>query len=176
MLVGQLNGLFVPVANSVRMHVAFSPENVLEARRLDDESALAGTNSVDRLLPGRNLTQLYEITPRYADPAKEVRVNLVVNCTLAATGESQEIVQELAGTPREWVRTGAEFRHATAILDYARIMRGDPRNAPFELGRLKGWIQENLADDPDGYRRDLLFKLEQAGGQEVVGLPSVGSN
>lgn|GEM_PF-1534984 len=176
MLVGQLNGLFVPVANSVRMHVAFSPENVLEARRLDDESALAGTNSVDRLLPGRNLTQLYEITPRYADPAKEVRVNLVVNCTLAATGERQEIVQELAGTPREWVRTGAEFRHATAILDYARIMRGDPRNAPFELGRLKGWIQENLADDPDGYRRDLLFKLEQAGGQEVVGLPTVGSN
>jgi Ca-activated chloride channel homolog len=176
MLVGQLNGLFVPVASSVRMHVEFSPENVLEARRLDDESALAGTNSVDRLLPGRSLTQLYEITPRYADPAKEVRVNLVVNCTLAATAESKAIVQELAGTPREWVRTGVEFRHATAILDYARILRGDPRNAPFELGRLKRWIQENLADDPDGYRRDLLFKLEQAGGQEVVGLPSVGSN
>jgi Ca-activated chloride channel homolog len=163
MLVGQINSLFAPVATNVEMQVEFRPENVLDARRLDDDAAFAGRGSVDRLLPGRSLTQLYEITPRYEAPTKEVRANLMVSCSLATTGEQKELVQTLAGTPREWSRTGAEFRYATAILELSRVLRGDPANRPSGLGRLKKWLQDNVPDDPDGYRRDLLFKVEQAG-------------
>ncbi len=161
MLTEQIDGLFAPAATNVRMQVEFDPTLVADYRRIDDGPESGG--AVAMLLPGRTLTALYEITPKPAARTDDhALARLQIEYALPETGGKRQSALALTGVEQEWPQVGLNFRYATAMMEFVRILRGGPVTGRADLARLEGWVQANLAKDTGGYRSELLFVLAEA--------------
>jgi hypothetical protein len=150
--------LLEPVARDVTWRVDLDLAQVEEVRALGGSEA-----AVPELLPGRNLTTLYEFTPR--DSAKALAQGLgevQVDYFAAHGAQPARLRQPVMATNGEWSRTTPGFRFAVAMAELGRILQGGPAAALAPLERLEAWVRENLPDDQGGYRRDLLDTITLA--------------
>jgi len=172
-LVAQIDGLFAPVARDVHLQVAFNPARVEGYQRIGDVSDQDTAGTVAALLPGRSVTAMFEVMPKFGMSDQEALGRLQLGYTLPETGERQQQAAVLSGTGRTWAGTGMEFRFAIAMAEFGRILRNGRPADTTELDRLEGWVRENLADDAGGYRTELLQNLALA--RAVVQSQSTGT-
>jgi len=161
-LFGQIDGLFAPVARDVRLQVEFNPEQVEDFRRIGDGADQEKGGAVAALLPGRNVTAMFELTPRSGMEHPGAAGRLELDYTLPGSGERRQEAAGLSGAGKEMAQTSLEFRFAIAMAEFGRILRNGQPGDTVELDRLEAWVRENLPNDTGGYRTELLQNLELA--------------
>jgi len=161
-LFGQIDGLFAPVARDVRLQVEFNPAQVEDFRRMGDGADQETDGAVAALLPGRNVTAMFELTPRSGVEHPGAVGRLQLGYILPGSGEHRQETAGLSGAGKEMAQTSLEFRFAIAMAEFGRILRNGQPADTAELDRLDAWVRENLPNDTGGYRTELLQNLELA--------------
>ncbi len=156
LLAGQIEGLLEPVAREVDWRVDFNPARVADVRPLGGQER----GVASELLPGRNLTALYELTLRPGNGETSAALGRVrVNFLPAGERRPTLMQQTLVAPPHDWLQVSPGFRFAVAVTELGRIMQSGPAQARPALERLEEWVVANLPDDAGGYRRELRETL-----------------
>lgn len=155
LLAGQVDGLFEPVARNVAWRVRFAPERVGDVKYLGGQIG----ETAAELLPGRNLTALYEIELK---PGTGAWGEAQVNYRASGRAAAGRVQAALTAPVAEGVPTSPGFRFAVAMAELGRILQGERGTAAFALDRLEEWTKANLPDDSGGYRHDLLGTIVAA--------------
>ena len=170
LLAGQIDGLLTPAARDVSLQVTFDSTRVDAATRLDGMTGEAAPARVDKLLPGRSLSALYEITVAPGRAGTAGLGEWEVDFRRIGSAHSEHLTARLDGKTEDWARTSVDFRFAAAWAELARILKGGPHGATGELDRLEEWVQRVLPDDTGGYRTELLENIaavRQPAGESV---------
>jgi Ca-activated chloride channel family protein len=180
-LVDQLTGALVPIANDVKIQVEWNPAQVAEYRLIGYETRALrredfNNDKVDagEIGAGTQVTAIYEITPvgsparmtdplRYAGAAPVADESGELGYLRLRYKEPGADESQLIETP---VRTDAaplaEADWALAIAGFGQILRGSDLIGDWSMGDAIALAQSARGDDPFGYRQEAITMMRLA--------------
>ncbi|MCC1491393.1 VWA domain-containing protein [Cognatishimia sp. F0-27] len=178
-LVDQLTGALVPVANDAKIQVEFNPATVAEYRLIGYETrALSRTDfNNDRvdagdIGAGHQVTALYEVTPvgsdavlsdplRYGDAAAAGGSDELgfLRLRYKVPGETES---RLIEAPIAAVAAPGEAGFAAAIAGFGQLLTGSEYVGDWGYAEAIALAQAHVGEDPFGYRREAVTLLRLA--------------
>jgi Ca-activated chloride channel family protein len=170
-LVGQLDGLFGPVAQRLDVAVEFDAQRVARYRAVGDAKwrGVAEGRAVvaarERVLPGEEVTALLEVEP-VASAGNESAIGKV-RATFHETGATAaapvHVSWPVSGGAGELAGASVDFRFAAALAAFGEVLQEGPRaDSADRLAEIEGWARNALGEDAGGYRAEILELIAQA--------------
>jgi Ca-activated chloride channel family protein len=185
-LVDQLTGALLPIANDVKIQVEWNPAAVAEYRLIGYETRALrredfNNDAVDagEIGAGHQVTAIYEVTApgspallndplRYGAPEASVAPQTqgpelgFLRLRYKAPGEDVSALREtpiLADTP-----VTVDARFAAAIAGFGQLLRGSAYLGAWDYAQAIDLASDNRGDDPFGYRIEAvnLMRLAQS--------------
>ena len=182
MLVDQVSGTLVPIANDVKIQVEFNPTKVAEYRLIGYETrALAredfNNDKVDAgdIGAGHTVTALYEITPVGSPAQKSDKLRYQSNTDASNLAElgfiklryklPGESDSQLIETPIIAGRSEntADAKFSAAIAGFGQLLRDDTKYlGSWSYSDVITLAQSATGDDQFGYRAEAIKLMERA--------------
>ncbi|KUF10622.1 vWA domain-containing protein [Pseudoponticoccus marisrubri] len=179
-LVDQLTGALVPIADDVKIQVEFNPAAVAEYRLIGYETRALNREDFNNdrvdageIGAGHQVTALYEITPvgsdarltdplRYsaAAPAGETDELGFLRLRYKAPGEAESRLIETPIAADAEPLAEADF--ALAIAGFGQILRGSDLIGSWSMGDAIALAQGARGTDPYGYRQEAITLMRLA--------------
>ena len=195
-LVTEMGGTLVTIAQDVKIQVEFNPARVAAYRLVGYENRLLAaedfnddTKDAGELGAGHSVTALYEIIPTGVQSPAEVRGldSLRYQTTgthpgLADDGELMFVklrYQDPGGSesrlvtyPVERVEesTSEDFRFATAVAAWGMLLRDSEHCADFSLDDVATLARSAISEDTEGYRAEFLTLLDRSRSLELLAM------
>lgn len=193
-LVGEMGGTLVTVAQDVKIQVEFNPARVAAYRLIGYENRLLANEDFDddtkdagEVGAGHSVTALYEIVPvgvespvELRDPG-ELRYQQVPDTGPRADTDELLFVklryQEPGGSESRLLthpvrqvveRPSEDFRFAAAVAAWGMLLRDSEHCAGFGLGDVLTLAEGARGEDPDGYRAEFLELVAHARSLELL--------
>ena len=181
-LVDQVSGTLVPIANDVKIQVEFNPSKVAEYRLIGYETrALAredfNNDKVDagEIGSGHTVTALYEITPVGSPAQKSDKLRYQSNTETSNSAElgflklrykrPGESESQLIETPIIDGRTenSTDAKFSAAIAGFGQLLRGDTKYlGSWSYPDAIALAQDATGDDQFGYRAEAIKLMQSA--------------
>lgn len=181
-MVDQVSGTLVPIANDVKIQVEFNPTKVAEYRLIGYETrALVredfNNDKVDAgdIGAGHTVTALYEITPVGSPAQKSDKLRYQSNTDVSNLAElgflklryklPGESVSQLIEIP---IISGgsenvADANFSAAIAGFGQLLRGDTKYlSSWSYSDVITLAQSAIGDDRFGYRAEAIMLMERA--------------
>jgi Ca-activated chloride channel family protein len=190
-LVEQMGGTLVTIAEDVKVQVEFNPLEASAYRLIGYENRLLASEDFNddrvdagEIGAGHTVTALYEVVParleserRGVDPLKYQDATR----PSAAAGRGELLTvklryQDPGGSPSRLIEVpvrdgGATFaqasedtRFAAAVAGFGMVLRGSEHASGLFLREVRRWAAESLGPDPGGYRTEFLVLVARAMG------------
>lgn len=195
-LVTEMGGTLVTIAQDVKIQVEFNPARVAAYRLIGYENRLLAAEDFDddtkdagELGAGLSVTALYEIIPTGVESPAEVRGldplrYQVTETRPAATHDAEWLFvklryQEPGGSESRLVQrrvervvetTSADFRFAAAVAAWGMLLRDSEHCADFTLDDVARLARSGMGEDAEGYRAEFLTLLDQARSLELLAM------
>ncbi len=195
-LVTEMGGTLVTIAQDVKIQVEFNPARVAAYRLIGYENRLLAAEDFDddtkdagELGAGLSVTALYEINPTGVESPAEVRGldplrYQVTETRPAATHDAEWLFvklryQEPGGSESRLVQrrvervvetTSADFRFAAAVAAWGMLLRDSEHCADFTLDDVARLARSGMGEDAEGYRAEFLTLLDQARSLELLAM------
>ena len=180
MLVGEMGGTILTVAQDVKIQVEFNPAHVASYRLIGYENRLLAAEDFDDDLQdagdigaGIRVTALYEIVPaggtpaggridplRYqgarspSDRAHGDELALVRVRYERPQAEESRLIEQVVGTDVE--RPSDDFEFAAAVAGFGMLLRDSEHRGTTTVGSVLALAEDGLGEDHGGYRRGFL--------------------
>ena len=201
-LVAQFGGTLFTVAKDVKLQVEFNPARVKHYRLVGYENRLLAAEDFNNdrkdageLGAGHTVTALYEIEP-VDSPAPlidKLKYQPVAPQWPAATGAtasadlltvklryktpqgliSQLLSQPLTGAALPFEKASADLRFAAAVAEFGMLLRQSEQRGTATYAQAAQLAAAARADDPDGYRAELVRLIKLAQGLSPAGAVGV---
>ncbi|MEX1256864.1 MAG: von Willebrand factor type A domain-containing protein [Gemmatimonadota bacterium] len=186
-LVSEMGGTLLTVAQDVKLQIEFNPERVQGYRLIGYENRLLAAEDFNddardagELGAGHTVTALYEIVPvgveseveiggtdplRYRDPASVARTSegaevAFVRVRYKLPGEDESSLLEHPVGPRV-SRPSADFNFAAAVAGFGMILRDSEHRGSATSDQLLTLARNGLGEDRDGYRVEFVRVMER---------------
>ena len=169
-LLDQVSGAAIAVAQNVTLQVRFNPDAVNTYRLVGFErrqgSGAEETHPVPgELGAGQSVTALYEIEPANKNsPATRPSELLTVDVHYREPGtaidrDTQAVAEDTGLT---LPRTSGDFRFAAAVAEFGLILRASENKGTGTLSQVLSLAEEGRSADETGYRREFLDLVRKA--------------
>ena len=181
-LVSEMGGTLVTVAQDVKIQVEFNPARIAAYRLIGYENRLLAaedfeddTKDAGEVGAGHSVTALYELIPVGVDSPTEVRglddLRYQDVPDTDAGNASDELLfvklryQEPGGSESRLLthpvsrveeRPSRDFRFASAVAAWGMLLRDSEHCAGFTLGDVLALAEGAVGDDPEGYRAEFV--------------------
>jgi Ca-activated chloride channel family protein len=182
-LVGQMAGTLFTIAKDVKIQVEFNPVSVkayrligYENRLLKSEDFSNDKKDAGELGAGHSVTAFYEIVPvgvsielphvdslryqvrtvsRESSRADEL---MLLKLRYKPPSDTTSVLRILPihSRPLRFGQTTADFKFATAVVEFAMILRDSPFKGKASFDALIDRAQSSLGKDPEGYRSEFV--------------------
>jgi Ca-activated chloride channel family protein len=193
-LVTEMGGTLVTVAQDVKIQVEFNPARVAAYRLIGYENRLLAnedfnddTKDAGELGAGHSVIALYEIVPVGVDSPvliqdvddlryqrNPIRPDLVESEELLFVklryqepgGSASKLVTRAVGSI-EW-ETSDDFRFAASVAAWGMLLRGSEHCQDFTLDDVARLARGALGEDAEGYRAEFLTLVDRARSLELL--------
>ena len=193
-LVKEMGGTLVTIAEDVKIQVEFNPARVAayrligyENRLLADEDFADDAKDAGELGAGHSVTALYEIVPVGVESPAEIRgvdpLRYQRDQARRPGAENEEILfvklryKEPTGDRSRLVTravdeveadTSDDFRFAAAVAAWGMLLRDSEHCEELTLDDVVRMASGALGDDPEGYRADFVDLVSRARSMELL--------
>ena len=193
-LVGEMGGTLVTVAQDVKIQVEFNPARVAAYRLIGYENRLLANEDFDddtkdagEVGAGHSVTALYEIVPVGVESPVELRDQGELRYQqVPDTGpraDTDELLfvklryQEPGGSESRLLthpvrrvveRPSEDFRFSAAVAAWGMLLRDSEHCAGFGLGDVLRLAEGARGEDPNGYRAEFLELVAHARSLELL--------
>jgi Ca-activated chloride channel family protein len=193
-LVSELGGTLVTIAQDVKIQVELNPARVAAYRLIGYENRLLAaedfnddTKDAGELGAGHSVTALYEVIPVGVETPVQVRDldPLRYQRDRAEVGESGELMfvklryQEPGGSPSRLISRPVEdvesspsddFRFAAAVAAWGMLFRDSEYLQDFTLDDVARLARSGVGEDREGYRTEFLELVDRSRSLEILSL------
>jgi Ca-activated chloride channel family protein len=186
-LVEQLNGTLITIAQDVKIQVEFNPETVgayrligYENRLLRKEDFNDDTVDAGDIGAGHTVTAFYELIPKGAEDKPKVDP-LKYGTPATSNGNLDELLTVklryklpketessllsfpvLASSVRKAGEESEDFRFASAVAGFGMLLRDSPYKGNAGFDNILNMAQTSVGKDESGYRRGFLEMIKKA--------------
>ncbi|TWT63834.1 von Willebrand factor [Rubinisphaera italica] len=188
-LVEQMSGTLITIAKDVKIQVDFNPAQVqsyrligYENRMLRNEDFLDDTKDAGEIGAGHTVTALYELVPvgiesevAEVEPSKyqqESELSASANTDELLTVrlrykdpeglDSKPISLTVKKQDLSLTEASTDFHFASAVAAFGMLLRESKHCGTMTLERVNSIAEQNLGDDPHGYREEFLQLVKKA--------------
>jgi hypothetical protein len=146
----------------VMVQVEFNPAVVETYQRIGDETANNNVRNAGDMVPGRTMTDLYEVVPR-VQPGKDSIEMLKM--TISYDGKNLSF--PLVDRGQTFARASTDFRFAAAVASFGMILRGSSNKDTATLDSTLAIAEKSIGPDRNGSRQEFIRLIRRA--QQVHG-------
>jgi len=188
-LVEQLSGTLITIAQDVKIQVEFNPETVgayrligYENRLLNKEDFNDDTIDAGDIGAGHTVTAFYELIPKGAEDNVTPKVDpLKYGSPVASNGNLDELLTVklryklpketessllsfpvLVSSVRKAGEESEDFRFASAIAGFGMLLRDSPYKGNARFDNILNMAETSIGKDLSGYRRGFLELIKKA--------------
>lgn len=170
-LVHEMAGTLLTVAQDVKLQLAFNPQKVASYRLIGYENRVMPNQDfandqkdAGEIGAGQTMTALYEIEPTASQANTGTQELFKISLRFKKPGQSQsQLIQESVFSqwqPME--KTSDNFRLAAGVAGFGLLLRESPYKGHANFEQLKSLVTSALGTDPEGYKAELLKLIDQA--------------
>jgi len=170
-LVHEMAGALLTVAQDVKLQLAFNPQKVASYRLIGYENRVMPNQDfandqkdAGEIGAGQTMTALYEIEPTASQANTATQELFKISLRFKKPGQSQsQLLQESVFSqwqPME--KTSDNFRLAAGVAGFGLLLRESPYKGHANFEELKSLVRSALGTDPEGYKAELLKLIDQA--------------
>jgi len=166
-LVSEINGTLITVANDVKLQLTFNNDIVkkyrllgYENRRLKDEDFNDDTKDAGDMGAGHNVIALYEIELQDSVIANDDSTIANMEIRYKIPNESDSILFEFLVSNTE--TTDSDYNFAAAVAEYALILSNSPEIGSANLNQVIELAESNTGADLLGYRAEFISLVKKA--------------
>jgi Ca-activated chloride channel family protein len=188
-LVEQLSGTLITIAQDVKIQVEFNPETVgayrligYENRLLRKEDFNDDTIDAGDIGAGHTVTAFYELIPKGSEVNNMPKVDpLKYGTPATSNGNLDELMTVklryklpketessllsfpvLASSVRKTGEESGDFRFASAVAGFGMLLRDSPYKGNAGFDNILNMARTSIGKDPSGYRRGFLEMIKKA--------------
>ena len=169
LLVTEMGGTLLTVADETKLQVRFDPATVTAYRLIGYENnALTDKEFDKRKTPagevgaGQTVTALYEIIPANEQlsgdaPAAHLEIKY------KSGGRYRELSSDISLTTNNYSTCSDDFRFSAAVAAFGMLLRQSAFGGQCNLDMVRNLAGSAIGTDKNGYRQDFLLMLDQYG-------------
>ena len=162
-LVTQLPGTLVTVANDVKVQLEFNPATVADYRQIGyEDRALANkdfdddTKDAGELGSGHTVTALYEITPKATGNIATLRLRYKE----PGSSTSQLITTAINDAGKSIYEASPDTQFAVAVAEFGMLLRNSKHKGTATFADVLALARAMRGPDIEGYREEFLRMIE----------------
>ena len=193
-LVSEMGGTLVTVAQDVKIQVEFNPERIAAYRLIGYENRLLAaedfaddTKDAGEVGAGHSVTALYELIPVGVDSPVEVRDQDELRYQEVPATDPGRASDELLFVKLRYQQPGGsasrllthpvtevtrrpseDFRFASAVAAWGMLLRGSEHCAGYALDDVLTLARGAVGEDPEGYRAEFLDLVSRTRTMELL--------
>jgi Ca-activated chloride channel family protein len=170
-LVREMGGTLETIAKDVKIQVEFDPQVVkafrligYENRVLAHEDFANDAKDAGEIGAGHRVTALYEVVvqPRGTIDGVNPDLGVVRLRYKDPDGDASRLIERPLADARESGPASADLRFAAGVAAFGMVLRHSPHTGDFTLRDVYDLAFSGAADDPFGYRTELLRLVQRA--------------
>ncbi|RMG66420.1 MAG: VWA domain-containing protein [Bacteroidetes bacterium] len=163
-------GKFYPVAQDVKVQVAFNPDLVqawrligYENRVLDQQAFQDDSTDAGDIGTGQNITALYELQPvPDVDYKSALTLAFDLRYKLPGASSSQPLRLELTDPDLDFASASADQHFLAGLAGFGLLLRQSEHAGSLDFVQVRELVEAGRSYDPQGYRQELLDLVDLA--------------